>query len=248
MGLMDSVSVEDVIKAHKNYYEEIHRSWLPHEKPAVLSFKVLTEEEYYQPGVQGAPSYIFGDGKDQIYIPLMDHGIEKGQFYETRDCQELRILNVENKYDIPEWKQAIIEEACHRVEKRFLGGVPDDMGIYISAHYGVLNTPANQHKPAFSSAVAKYALHFGLDLHKLIRTLFNKKTEPPPNGVWEAYVEGHIVADSELRPIAYSFFDDRNTRLGHVEHGHDREDWHLARKKATLERRVALPAEYVRTP
>ena len=59
--------------------------------------------------------------------------------------------------------------------------------------------------------------------------------------MWEAYVAGHHLADSDLRPIAYSIFDARNKRLGYVEHGHDKEDWELARKKVLLEMRVPLP-------
>ena len=240
-GLPGWRSFAQVRDAHREYCNDIRQAWVPFVSRATVTITALSDEDVFSGHVHAAPSYVFGNGQDEILFPLSENGMEQAEFDPILDPDfAAQFEQLENKYNWAGWKIAVIEECCHEFQYKVLLNTPDDMGNILFNHYGPLSPNPVQHPPAFSSAVAKYALAFGLDLHKLIRTLFNKAHPPLPDMVWQQYDAGHQIGDDDIRPLAYGVFDQRNQRVGHVEHGHDVEDWLLAKKKVICERRVTI--------
>ena len=132
------------------------------------------------------------------------------------------------RYAWSDWQVTATEELCHEFQFRVLGDRADRGGEFLYQAYGPLDELATGHTRGFSTAVAQFAAAFGLDPHRLVRTLKTPfRDRPEPTGdAWARYLIDRRPRHADIEHAAFLRYVGR----GGV-HGSRDEDWYQAEQE-----------------
>ena len=226
------VSFDDARALMEDYYLRHWHGWFRF-KPHV-PFLVRLRDETGAEGQAGADGY--DEQRHEITIWTGELDLDPQCFHEFEDpAIAAQWEQVRGQYAWEAWKKVIVEELCHEFQVEVLGNAADEYGQFLYQYYGPFNVPATKHPPAFATAVAKFAVQYGLDVHTLIRTMWTHLSgkSPPENDRWTEYVKGHEIPHQETAFHAFLRWEH-----GDKLHGHDQDDWFLAEQERRAVRLV----------
>ena len=237
-GMMeDAVAFEEIAERIRTFHAERWEKWfrfVPYHQPDVISY---TEAEITAGTAHLTASYIKDPQRIRIYLP--EEGLPTYLVDEYTDPKVAATFERDGtekglgRYAWSDWQTTITEEICHEFQYRAINDGVDDYGEYLFKGYGALDTIQDWHTKGFSTAVGQFAATFGLDVHRLIRTLKTPlmNRAAPPNDPWPEYTAARQIAATEIAVAAFLRYHGRDSA-----DGADQEDWYCAEQELKAKR------------
>lgn len=237
-GMMeDTVPFEEVAERIRSFHADRWARWfrfVPYRPPEIVPY---TEGQIAAGNEHLTASYLIHDERVRICLP--EEGLPADVVDEFPDAAAVGVYEQNGqRYAWSDWQLVITEELCHEFQHRAIHNGADQYGEYLFAGYGPLDELATGHTKGFSTAVGQFAAAFGLDPHRLIRTLKLPflNHPPPPDDPWAQYLAARVIPEAETRLAAYLRYRGREP----LTDGHDLEDWFSVEQQLRTERGLHL--------